>query len=186
MVDRFLTNHLVKDCGMQIGRRNLLRLCVTAGVAMVILWLHPLRAGAVLQTGDVPPKVTVYDLNGNAVILPFSLKGKVAVVHFWASWCRSCAPVMDDLEFIYREFKQKGVFICSVNLGDNKEEAACYLKKTTVSYPVFLDQKMSTKRVYGISGVPTIYILDRQGMVRFRMVGGVGKVALEKAIRTLL
>lgn len=171
---------------MQIERRDFLKLSLAAGLATVIPWWRPGRAGAVLRAGDVPSRVTVYDLSGNAVILPGSLKGKVALVHFWASWCSSCAPEMSALEAIYRQFREKGVTPCSVNLGDNKEAVAWYLRKTTVSYPVLLDPRMSAKRAYGISGVPTTYVLDRKGVVRLRILGAADKDALEKAIRTIL
>jgi cytochrome c biogenesis protein CcmG, thiol:disulfide interchange protein DsbE len=176
----------LKEQDSQILRRAFGRICLQAGLFFTLFGWLPLRAEAVLRLGDKAPKVTLKDLKGNQVALPNDFKGKVALLHFWASWCPSCRPEMTSIESLKQVYGAKGVFPCSINLGESKEAALRYINDIKITYPVLLDPGSLTVKPFGISGIPTFYILDRENVVRFKILGRADRDSLEKMIRTLL
>jgi cytochrome c biogenesis protein CcmG, thiol:disulfide interchange protein DsbE len=163
-------------------RRDFLKIISCAGLACI---LPQCRSGP-LQTGDVAPDLSVVDLTGRRMTLPGEFKGKVVLLHFWATWCRACVNEMRDFQSIYIKYGGQGVVPCSVSIGDTRETAEAYLSDVKVSYPIVLDQKAASKSLYGISGVPTTYVLSRDGIVRFRVLGHVGRDRQERMLKTLL
>jgi hypothetical protein len=93
---------------------------------------------------------------------------------------------MRDFQSIHIKYGGQGVVPCSVSIGDTRETAEAYLSDVKVSYPIVLDQKAASKSLYGISGVPTTYMLSRDGIVRFRVLGHVGRDRQERMLKTLL
>ncbi len=163
-----------------------MRLCLGAGVGLALSGWMPADAWAILRVGDIPPRVTLNDLNGNTVALPADFKGKVSLVHFWASWCTSCRLEIAALESIFGRYGNKSVIPCSVNIGESREAAESYIKNMKVSYPILLDPKSSIIRQYSISGIPTTYVLDRENVIQFRIIGEINRDGLERLVRALL
>jgi cytochrome c biogenesis protein CcmG, thiol:disulfide interchange protein DsbE len=163
-------------------RRDFLKIISCAGLASI---LPQCRSGP-LQTGDAAPELAVIDLSGRKLTLPGAFRDKGVLLHFWASWCRNCIAEMKDLQALYVQYGSRGIMPCSVSIGDTKEAAEIYLREVQVTYPVLLDQGAASKRLYGISGVPTTYGLSREGIVRFRLLGPVGKDVQERVLKTLL
>lgn len=167
-------------------RRQFLRSCIQAGAGLAIWgWLPP-QAQAALRIGDTPPKAILHDLNGNSVSLPADFKGKVVLIHFWASWCSSCKAEMADLEFLYNGYGKQGVIPCSIDVGETKQKAENYIRSLSVTYPVLLDPTSSVARLYGVTGIPTTYILGRDGIIRYRILGEINRSGLEKIVRTVV
>ena len=156
-------------------------------------WLLPalmLFAAGVLQaaprSGDILPKVTITDLKGANVTIPDAFKGKVAVIHFFATWCAYCPKEVAALGSLVRKYGDKGLIACSVDVGESRNEVASFAKEQRVSYPLLLDPSSSAAHQYGVTGIPTTYILDRSGVVRFKILGEITADGLEKILRSLL
>ena len=167
-------------------RRMLFRVWLAALAGFLISGWPPNKAEAALRTGDIPLKITLYDLKGGHFLLPDAFKGQVALIHFWASWCPACRTEMALLESAYHRYGGKGLLPCSIDLGESKEAALRYIKDMKITYPVLLDPSSSTVKPFGISGVPTSFVLDRGNVVRFKILGEVNRDGLEKMIRTFL
>jgi cytochrome c biogenesis protein CcmG, thiol:disulfide interchange protein DsbE len=165
-----------------VERRDFLKMISCAGLACIL----PQCGSRPLRTGDMAPELTVIDLAGKRVVLPGELKGKVVLLHFWASWCGSCKDEMRDLQSIYAQYGSQGVVPCSVSIGDSINAAEAYLKDVQVSYPVFIDEDAMAKKIYNISGVPTTYLLSRDGIVKFMILGLYGRNVKEGMLKTLL
>jgi cytochrome c biogenesis protein CcmG, thiol:disulfide interchange protein DsbE len=163
-------------------RRDFLTMISCAGLACI---LPQCRSGP-LQPGDVAPEFTAVDLTGKKVALPGEFKGKVLLLHFWVSWCGICRDEMRALQSLYVDYGGRGVMPCSVSIGDTKEAAERYLRDVQVSYPVFIDEKAASRKLYGIRGVPTTYALGREGIVRFRALGPIGRDQQDRMVKTLL
>ncbi len=168
------------------SRRLFLQVAALTGLNLIISGVIPRRSQAAFRVGDVPPAVTLSDLRGNSVVIPSGFKGKIALIHFWASWCPTCRGEMATLESIYRRYGLKGVIPCSIGIGEKRETAISYLNNMSISYPVLLDPTSSTVKRFGVSGVPTCYVLDRENVIRQRILGEADKEGLDKTIRTLL
>lgn len=167
-------------------RRDFLRIGLVSGLYFIIPGWRPQKAEAVLKIGNIPPTITLIDLNGGHFRVPEIFKGKVALIHFWASWCPSCRKEMATLESAYLKYSGKGLLPCSIDIGESKEAALRYIKNMKITYPVLLDPSSSTVKPFGISGIPTCYVLDRGNVVRFKILGEVNGDGLDKIVRTLL
>jgi len=170
----------------EIGRRAFLGIAAAAGVGFLVPGLLSCGADSVLKPGDTPPTFTLECLKRNPVAVPSDFRGRVALIHFWAAWCPYCRAEMTALESLFGEYGQKALIPCSINLGDGREAAEEYTKGLNLSYPVLLDPKLSLRRAYGISGVPTTFLLDRDNVIRYRIIGEINRKGLDGLIRTLL
>jgi cytochrome c biogenesis protein CcmG/thiol:disulfide interchange protein DsbE len=170
----------------ETSRRLFLKKVAAAGLGLAIPWWPPPRVEAALRIGDLPPLVSLTDLEGKRIAVPSDLKGKIALLHFWASWCPACRGEMAVLEYIYGRYGGKGVLPLSIGIGEKRQTALSYIKGMTVSYGVLLDPSSSTVRKFGISGIPTYCILDRGGTLRYRIHGEADKDSLDRIVRNLL
>jgi peroxiredoxin len=132
------------------------------------------------------PKATLIDLKGANVTIPADFKGKVAVIHFFATWCTYCPKEVAALGSLVRKYENRGVVACSVDVGEGKDKVASFAEEQRVSYPLLLDPASSAAKQYGVTGIPTTYILDRSGVVRFRILGEITLEGLDRIVRTLL
>jgi cytochrome c biogenesis protein CcmG, thiol:disulfide interchange protein DsbE len=170
----------------ETSRRLFLRMAVAAGLGAIIPAWMPHRAEAALRMGDVPSSVTLSDLRGNGVTIPSDFSGRVALIHFWASWCPTCRGEMTALESLYGRYRGKGVIPCSIGIGEKKETALNYLKNISISYPVILDPGSKTRKFFGVAGIPTYFILDHGGVIRHKILGKADPEGLEKVVQSLL
>ncbi|MFI6513931.1 TlpA family protein disulfide reductase [Spirillospora sp. NPDC050679] len=120
-----------------------------------------------------PPQASGTTLDGERADLA-GLKGKVAVVNFWASWCAPCRGEAPSLEQVYTENKGKGVEFLGVNFKDGKENAKAFERRFKVTYPSFHDADGRIGLAFRDvppNAIPSTLILDRQGRVAVRIIG---------------
>jgi cytochrome c biogenesis protein CcmG/thiol:disulfide interchange protein DsbE len=162
---------------------------VFMAIILVMILLAVFSKGKVtasMPIGEIPLKVVLKDLAGESVAIPTDVKGKVVFMHFWVSSCSYCVKEMCTLESFYRKHRTEGVIAFSVNAGEDKGSAKRYIADLNISYPILLDPDLSVARAYGVSGVPTTYILDRHGVLRFKILGEITADRLDNVARTLL
>jgi thiol-disulfide isomerase/thioredoxin len=122
-----------------------------------------LTARAELKVGDTLPELASFKLEGK---LPDSLKGKIVIVDFWASWCLPCAesfPVLDELQ---KKYGDKLVVI-GVNVDEKASNMDKFLKKHAVSFTLVRDSGQQLVAAVSPETMPTSFILDGEGKVRF-------------------
>jgi thiol-disulfide isomerase/thioredoxin len=120
-------------------------------------------AKAALKVGDSAPDFAKFKLDGK---LPDSLKGKIIVVDFWASWCLPCAesfPVMDELQ---KQYGDRVAFI-AVNVDEKAADMQAFLKKHTVTFAIVRDAEQKLVGAVEPETMPTSFIIDKGGKVRF-------------------
>ena len=124
-----------------------------------------------LKNGQPAPAFSLMDLQGKKVTFPDDFKGKVVAVRFWADWCPFCKTEMKDLEPAYQKLKEKGLVMLAVNVRQDRETAARFIKKLGVSYNVLLDTEGEVAKRYGVLGLPTTFFIDRHGILSSRIIG---------------
>ena len=117
-----------------------------------------------------------------------SLKGKVVYVDFWASWCGPCRqsfPWMNDMQ---RTYGRDGLVIIAVNVDHERPDADKFLRTFAPSFRVAYDPDGALAESYHVKGMPTSFLIDRDGKVQLQHAGFRSKDAaeLEGRIRALL
>ncbi len=148
------------------------------------------------QTGSATePNVTFKDLDGNELSLA-SLKGKVVVVNFWATWCEPCQVEIPEMIEFQQKYADRGFTLLGVAMDDEgKSVVAPFVQKTqfdvdgkkmNMNYPIVLGNDDLASKFGGIIGLPTTVVISRDGKVVKRFIGLAGSDALESQIQKLL
>ena len=117
-----------------------------------------------VKAGDAAPEFALKDLDGKEVTLA-SLKGKVVLLDFWATWCGPCKAAMPTIQKLSEEYKAKDVVILGVNTWEQKKDGAKdYMASKKYTYGCLLNGDDLAK-AYGISGIPTLVIIGKDGKV---------------------
>jgi len=142
-------------------------------IATVTLALIGLSSHAV-EVGEIAPATPVNILEGTASGQAASIadyKGQLVYLDFWASWCGPCRVSLPILNEIRKEYASKGFEVVAVNVDENLDDALKFLNKYPVDYPILLDPKGQMPKAYQIPGMPTAFLLDREGTVIYKHVG---------------
>ncbi len=166
-------------------RGILLAHCLLPLVAVLFACTDKTKSDKENQLGQAAPSFTLKDLNNT----PFSLsnfKGKVVLLRFWSTRCESCKVEMPKLETSYRTLLPSGLMVIAVNVEDPRERAVEFVKELGLTYPILMDDKKEVTKLYQVYGVPTSFIIDREGIVRERIFGDLTEEAIEKMVKPLL
>ncbi|MGA7827103.1 MAG: TlpA disulfide reductase family protein [Geobacteraceae bacterium] len=171
--------------------RSMLHLSKPAAVLLALLLFGNAAAvyaagGKPLRIGDSPPRIQLANLKGSTVRIPNDFRGKVLLLHFWAGGCSSCAEEMPAMEKLYEKYRRKGLVILAVNVGQKKDVVKRLVQDLGISYPVLLDPDQDMARNYDVIGVPRTYLVDRKGVIRYKILGSASEMTLKKQILSLL
>ena len=119
-----------------------------------------------VQAGDEAPDFRLPLLTQQGQLSLSSQKGKVVYVDFWASWCGPCRKSLPLLNELRNELKGKGFEVVAINLDEDIRDGRAFLKEFPVSYPTLYDGAGKTPELYGVRGMPTSYLIDKQGRVQ--------------------
>ena len=123
-----------------------------------------------IEIGSPTPNCDLKEFNsGNPVQL--AKPGKVLYVDFWASWCGPCEQSMPFLEQINTELKAKNFEVIAINLDETKEDAEQFLQNHKINFTVAVNPDNQCPNNYGVLAMPSSYIIDRQGKIRFIQLG---------------
>ncbi|MFC4769874.1 redoxin domain-containing protein [Effusibacillus consociatus] len=138
------------------------------------------------QVGQAAPDFSLPDLVGNQLSLT-DLRGKVILLNFWGSWCDPCKKEMPDLEQVYQAYKDKGVVVLGVNIGESKVTAKGFMDRLGITFPTVLDADRDvTLNKYKIGPIPTSFFIDRKGVIQHVYTGPMSAGYIENQIQTLL
>ena len=91
-----------------------------------------------------------------------SLRGRVVVVDFWATWCGPCREVAPVLSNLQARYGAQGLSVVGITT-DSAEQASTFKERLGLRYPMASDPNATTSKAYGVSALPTLYVIDRQG-----------------------
>ena len=121
----------------------------------VSAWAQP-------PVGSKVPEIELPAANGTLVKLS-SLKGKVVLIDFWASWCGPCRQSMPALKNVYKKYKAKGLEIYGISLDQNQAAWSKALREDGTPWLHVIDTEGGTARKWGIQYIPTSFLLDKDG-----------------------
>lgn len=118
-------------------------------------------------------------------------RGSTVIVNFWAIWCMPCRREMPILQDISHELKDRGLVVIGINSGLEKdpdnEEIVEFLNYLNIDYPVgYGDSESKIEQDYSIVGLPSTFIIDREGNIRYRWLGEWKKEPFYNAVVSVL
>jgi len=145
-----------------IGRRDFLMLA--AGAAL------PVAAFGAWNKGDVValPPLTLLD---GRLLNPATLRGKVVVLEFWASWCPFCTRQNPHIEALYRAHRSRGLEVLAISIDKTQKAAADYLKSRGYTFLAAM-LNPGYERIFRLRlGLPQTYVIDREGRLALVEIG---------------
>ena len=108
-----------------------------------------------------------------------NLKGQAVVLAFWASWCGPCRAEAPTLDRVAQRLRDRGVTVLGVNVNDDPAKAIQFARSMNLSYPIVSDEDGSVGTAFGVSNLPTLVIVDRDGNVSAVRTGATDQASLE-------
>jgi thiol-disulfide isomerase/thioredoxin len=132
------------------------------------------------------PSFTLQRLEGDGSVRLESLRGKVVVINFWASWCEPCKKEMPRLEQAWQRYRSRGVTFIGVNTTDFTGDAERFVDRYRVTFPTVRDGNGRVLAKYGGLPIPWTYFVNREGLIVGYIRGEVTAEALEDGLQEAL
>jgi cytochrome c biogenesis protein CcmG/thiol:disulfide interchange protein DsbE len=148
----------------------LLAIIVCAAVIAFLI----IRPAPVPKVNTVGSEVADFDLSGinNNKVKLSDMRGSVVLVNFWATWCTSCVEEMPALERLAEILAGNPHFkIVTILYRDDLDRGSQYLKQNGYTFPVYINPDGTAPALFGITGVPETYIIDKRGVLRDKVIG---------------
>jgi peroxiredoxin len=140
-------------------------------VSLLALFSACSKSGSAPREGSAAPDFSLNDLSGNPVHLS-ELRGTVVLLNFWATWCPPCQEEVPSLSRLNALMTGKEFRMVTVSIDEGGSNAVeSFFRMTGYRLPTLLDTGGTVGKIYGITGVPETYILDRHGVIRKKFVG---------------
>jgi len=125
-----------------------------------------------LPIGTVAPGAALQDLQGNAVDLSTYVRGKPAIIEFWATWCEICETLQPQLDRIQAQYGQRiNIVAVAVGVAQTPRRVERHLEEHDPGYPVLFDARGAAVRAYNATTTSIVVMLDAQGKVAYTGVG---------------
>ncbi len=141
--------------------------------------------------GKPAPDFLLEDISGGKVSLK-GLRGKVVIIDFWATWCPPCLMSIPELVGLQEKYRENGLTIVGISVDDpgqvSDRDLAAFMEKTRINYPVARVNGRVLRDYFSNDGnmaIPTMFLVDRQGMMVEKKVG-FAPGSVEKSIKKLL
>jgi cytochrome c biogenesis protein CcmG/thiol:disulfide interchange protein DsbE len=141
---------------------------------------------AVAEAQNEPaPSFSIESLDGGTVSLA-ALRGDLVVLNFWATWCVPCREEAPTFHRLSHEYDGHGVRFVGINYRDNRAAAQSFVREFGLGYPSGFDPAGSLVDGFGLFAMPTTFLIDANGIIRYRFVGYLNEDTLRAAIEDLL
>lgn len=124
---------------------------------------------------ELPSTLESFALEGDVP----ALQGKVTLIDFWASWCAPCKAAFPEMEKLYQKFKDEGFQIVAVSVDQKANQMQRFLDKQKPSFATPHDAAQQMVKVAEIEVMPSSFLVDRKGIIRFAHEGWHGKESVE-------
>lgn len=152
---------------------------VLALLGLVTLFAEPCLSAEPAQTLTAVPDRTqapdlVLETADGADLRLSALRGKVVVVNFWASWCPPCRREMPSLERLNQLMRGQPFAVIGIDAGEDLEAVIRFRASVSPapSFPLLLDPEGKALQAFGVNGLPTTLVLDREGRIVYKALGG--------------
>ena len=138
------------------------------------------------RVGNVAADFQLENLEGQSTSLS-DFRGNPVLLNFWATWCGPCISEMPHLQQVYEEWSDKGLVVLTINMGESHSEVKSFLQAHNLSLPVLFDTKENVAQKYNISGIPTTFFINGDGIIQQKIIGAFpNKGAIENQLGSIM
>lgn len=124
-----------------------------------------------VETGQPAPTCPVKTFDDKGMLDLSKYKGKVVYMDFWASWCLPCAKSFPFMNELQQELSPRGLEVVAINLDEKRQDAETFLARYPAGFTVAADPEGRCPALFEVKGMPSSYLIDRQGTVRHVHLG---------------
>lgn len=150
-------------------------LAVAGGVLLLALAARGHAQDDRLEVVDPRPAVPELRLRGidGGVHDLAALRGRVVLVNFWATWCPPCIEELPSLQRLWDAWRRHGLEVLAVNVGEEARDVETFLAgfRPALAFPVLLDEDGDAFGAWRVFGLPTTFVVDRQGRLAYHAAG---------------
>ena len=117
-----------------------------------------------IAIGEKAPDFVLTDMQGQKHRLS-DYKGQGVFLNFWATWCKPCEIEMPYINNQYHQFKDKGVQVLAVNVGESRLAVNKFAQRHQLDFPIVIDNEAQVQSAYGIDPLPATFLIDKTGKV---------------------
>ena len=150
--------------------KSLLVLALALGLGTILSACTRNTEQKIIGIGDRPPEVRLQSVDGKTVTLA-DLRGKVVLVHFWATWCPPCVEEIPTLERFSQQVFGTDIVVLAISVDESADALKTFLEKNKVHFPVLRDPGGKKAGNYGTTKFPETYVVGRDGIVRYKVIG---------------
>lgn len=156
------------------NRRFLMRLSILLVMLAAVgyaFYVNFSEERGVVDAGDSAPNFEVTDLSGDTVQLE-DFRGKGVYLNFWATYCVYCRDKMQYLQEYEESYQDQEVVILNVNVDETNLQVERHRERQGLEFPLYIDKNMEISHAYGVVSLPSVFLIDEEGSVVERQVGG--------------
>ncbi|MFE3974193.1 MULTISPECIES: thiol-disulfide oxidoreductase ResA [unclassified Peribacillus] len=132
-----------------------------------------------LRKGSDAPNFVLTDMEGKEHKLS-EYKGKGVFLNFWGTYCKPCEYEMPYMENQYKNFKDQGVEILAVNVGESDYAVNNFITKHNLTFPVMIDKGREVENAYRVDILPVTFLVDKEGKVVDIITGALTEESIQK------
>ncbi|MGE6718189.1 thiol-disulfide oxidoreductase ResA [Peribacillus frigoritolerans] len=132
-----------------------------------------------LRKGSDAPNFVLTDMEGKEHKLS-DYKGKGVFLNFWGTYCKPCEYEMPYMENQYKNFKDQGVEILAVNVGESDYAVNNFITKHDLTFPVMIDKGREVENAYRVDILPVSFLVDKEGKVIDIITGALTEESIQK------
>lgn len=158
-------------------------------IAVMLVAMITLTAAYALNKGDKAPDFTLKTIDGKTLSLSAVRKGttKVVLLDFWATWCGPCKAEMPHIQKLHEKYGRQGLKVVGLaGYREGVDDIKGYLKEKKITYTNVIDKDNTVIRQYGVRGLPTMLMIDKNGTIQKVHIGYTEPQVLESEIKALL
>ncbi|MCD6412848.1 MAG: TlpA family protein disulfide reductase [Elusimicrobia bacterium] len=138
-----------------------------------------------IRTRPSAADFTVSAIDGRTISLS-SLKGKVVIVNFWATWCGPCVYEIPGLVKVYDKYKDRGLEIIGLSVDRSRSSVVKFASRKGINYPIAFADRDMLRAYGGIQAIPTTFFIDKNGKIADSVVGARDEAFFESEIKKLI
>lgn len=170
-----------------MGARSAIAVLAVLAVVGLLTFGLLSKGSSGVALGEQAPTSPLPRLEGGGSGSLAEYRGRWVLVNFWASWCAPCRSEAPALETFQNQHVQQGFTVLGINLDDNTDDAAAFIRRYGLTYPQLRDGDGSDRRdAYGMTGFPESFLVDPSGKLALIRRGAVDESYLTDQVAPLI